>query len=144
MVYCKNCGAEVPTEDICPKCGTLVEGEVEVVQEVVEQIPVKDPGKVLGIVSLILGIVSIVGNCCTCIPVISWIVAFALPIFAIVGLILGIVGMKKSKKAGFKNTFAIIGLIISIVGIIIAIVSIVLSVFGLSMFAIAGASGAFE
>ena len=41
----------------------------------------------------------------------------------LVGLVLGIIGKIKSKKAGFKNTPALVGIIISIVAIVVTIVA---------------------
>ncbi|MBP2414541.1 hypothetical protein JOF48_003340 [Arthrobacter stackebrandtii] len=58
--------------------------------------PAVDPGKTLGIISIILPFVGL----------------------GLVGLILGIIGKVKSKKAGFKNTPALVGIIISVVAII--------------------------
>ena len=53
----------------------------------------EDPGKTLGVVSLVTAIFGL----------------------ALVGLITGIIGLKRSKKAGFKNPMALAGIIISIV-----------------------------
>ena len=68
--------------------------------------PAEDPGKTLGIIGLVLSFFT-----------------------AIIGLIISIVALRRSKKAGFKNTPALIGIIVGIlstvVAIIIAIVSIV-------------------
>ena len=68
-----------------------------------------DPGAGLGKTSKILGIIGIVTSCC----------GFG-SILAIVALILGIVGGKKSKGAGFENASAKTGLILGIVGIVIS------------------------
>jgi len=70
------------------------------------------PGKTLGIVGLILAFL-------------------ASPI----GLILSIVAMVQSRKAGAKNGFALAGIIIGIIGTIIIIVSII------AIVALAGAAG---
>ena len=67
-----------------------------------------DPGAGLGKTSKILGIIGIVTSCC----------GFG-SILAIVALILGIVGGKKSKGAGFENASAKTGLILGVVGIAI-------------------------
>jgi hypothetical protein len=58
-----------------------------------------DPGKGMGVASLIL--------------------AFFIPL---VGLILGIIAKGKSKKAGFKNSLALAGIIISIVGMVVQLI----------------------
>ena len=68
-----------------------------------------DPGAGLGKTSKILGIIGIVTSCC----------GFG-SVLAIVALILGIVGGKKSKGAGFENASAKTGLILGIVGIVIS------------------------
>ena len=65
----------------------------------------ENPGKTMGIVGLIL--------------------AFPLQL---VGLIVSIIALRKSKKAGFKNAPALWGIIVSIVLMIIAIILIVLAV----------------
>ncbi len=66
----------------------------------------EDPGKTLGIVGLVLSFFT-----------------------AIIGLIVSIVALRKSKKAGFKNTPALIGIIVgvlsTVVAVIIGIVSII-------------------
>lgn len=54
-----------------------------------------NPGKTMGIVSLILSIIGI----------------------HLIGIILGFVGLSQSKKAGQKNGFAIAGIIIGFIGI---------------------------
>ncbi|MCX6501361.1 MAG: hypothetical protein NT132_02975 [Microbacterium sp.] len=63
------------------------------------------PGKTLGIVGLVVAI-----------------------FFNVIGLIISAIALSQSKKAGYKNTPALVGLIIGIVltviGIIIAIVTI--------------------
>jgi hypothetical protein len=74
------------------------------------QPPVENPGKTMGIVGLVLG--------------------FLGPL-SLVGLILSIVGLRKSKKVGQSNGVAIAGIIVSslvLVGVIIASVAIGLGV----------------
>jgi hypothetical protein len=67
------------------------------------------PGKTLGVVGLVLAI-----------------------FFNLIGLIISAVAYNQSKKAGYKNTPALVGLIIGAVllalGIIFAIISIVIAV----------------
>lgn len=60
-----------------------------------------DPGRTLGIVGIVLGAL---GLCCG--------------ISAIAGLIVSIIGMQKSKNAGFKNNLALAGIIVSAVMIV--------------------------
>ena len=69
-----------------------------------------DPGAGLGKTSKILGIVGIITSCC----------GFG-SLLAIAALILGIIGGKKSKGAGFENASAKTGLILGIVGIAISV-----------------------
>lgn len=70
--------------------------------------PAGDPGKTLGIVGLIL--------------------AFLLPL---IGLIVSIIAKSKSKKAGFKNGFALGGIIVSIVFMVLTVLFFGLTIAGL-------------
>ena len=67
--------------------------------------PAEDPGKTLGIIGLVLSFFT-----------------------AIIGLIVSIVALRKSKKAGFKNTPALIGIIVGILSTIVAIIIAVVSI----------------
>jgi hypothetical protein len=64
-----------------------------------------DPGRTLGILSLIF--------------------AFILPI---IGIIVGIVGLRKSKAAGYKNNVALAGLIISFITTVLILVTMAIAV----------------
>jgi hypothetical protein len=68
------------------------------------QAGIENPGKTLGIVGLVLTIVGI----------------------GLVGLILAIIGLIKSKKAGFKNTPALVAIILNVVAVVIVIPLLVL------------------
>ncbi|WP_051388961.1 hypothetical protein [Arthrobacter sp. 35W] len=68
--------------------------------------PAQDPGKVMGIISIILPFVGL----------------------GLVGLILGLIGMSKSKKAGFKNTPALVGVILGALAIVITIVVAIIGI----------------
>jgi hypothetical protein len=63
-----------------------------------------NPGKTLGIVGLIMSFFFVLN---------------------IVGLILSIVGLNKSKKAGMKNGAAVAGIIVSIVTIVIGVIILI-------------------
>ncbi|WP_052663603.1 hypothetical protein [Psychromicrobium lacuslunae] len=63
------------------------------------------PGKTLGIVGLVCAI-----------------------LFSVVGLIISIIANNQSKKAGFKNTPAFVGIIIGIITTIGTIISIIASI----------------
>jgi uncharacterized iron-regulated membrane protein len=67
----------------------------------------EDPGKTLAIIGIIAPFIGL----------------------ALVGLILAIIANSKSKKAGFKNTLAKIGIIINIVFIFIAFIAVTISIF---------------
>ncbi|WP_104091592.1 DUF4190 domain-containing protein [Arthrobacter sp. GMC3] len=70
--------------------------------------PATDPGKTMAIIAVILPFVG----------------------FSLVGLILGIIAKVKSKKAGYKNTLALVAIIISAVAIVVSIIGgIILIVF---------------
>jgi hypothetical protein len=64
---------------------------------------VADPGKTMSIIAIILPFVGL----------------------GLVGLILGIIAKSKSKKAGYKNTLALVAIIISILAVIGTIVSVI-------------------
>lgn len=147
MIYCKNCNSEVPTGDVCPNCGTIV--DYQVLDSDGKEVKPKNPGNVLGIVSLILGCLSLVFplGCCMC-SCISSLFSLMIPVtgmfasivqivlvglslvFGVVGLILAIIGKKKSKAVGMKNTMATVGLITSIFGIAFAVIGIALIIIG--------------
>ena len=144
--FCTNCGANCKDVEILSDVTEVVEAapvveeapvveaapvveEAPVVEAapVVEEAPVtaapaEDPGKTLGLVAMILGIVAI-ALCviCSC---------FGLGIFAalpaIGGAVCGFLANKKSKEAGIKNKKASIGLILSIVAFVLAIIFYVL------------------
>lgn len=125
-MICPICSAEIAeNEKVCPICGAEISAEADV--EVAENaLPEKDPGKILNIVALALGIASLVlgailSCACACLGGI-------LPaILAVAGIVLGAIGMSKSKKAGFNGNFGKIGLILSIVAIVVIIVFIILN-----------------
>ncbi len=79
-------------------------------------ITVEDPGKTLGLVSMIAGIVALGGRV---IPVIS---GLSLPA-AIVAVICGIMGKKNSAKAGVENSNAKVGLVCGIAGLIMDVLT---------------------
>ena len=72
-----------------------------------QQPAAEDPGKTLGIVGLILSFFT-----------------------ALIGLIVSAVALNKSKKAGFKNTPALIGIIIGAIGTVFAVIAISLAIAG--------------
>ena len=85
-----------------------------------------DPGKNGGLISMILGIVGLaLGSICSCLlACLGGILPLAC---AITGLVLGIQAKKKSAEAGFKNTQAQIGMILSIVAIVVIFLFIIVN-----------------
>jgi hypothetical protein len=72
-----------------------------------------NPGKTMGIVSLVLSIIGI----------------------HLIGVILGFVGLSQSKKAGQKNGFALAGIIIGFIGLVLGVIAIIMfSLFGAAIF----------
>lgn len=80
-------------------------------------VPASDPGAGLGKVSKILGIVGLLLMCAS----------VGAPL-SITALILGCIGLKKSKEAGFENKSAKIGRALGIVGIIFIPIIILIGV----------------
>ena len=148
VMFCKNCGAQLSEgAAFCPNCGTAVVKEVAepvyqqpaepqqpvyrqpaepqqpvyqqpvyqqpVYQPVVNGAPRSNPGKGMGIAALIMGIVS----CCF-----FWIPYFNIIclMMSIAGMILSIVGLKKSKSAGASAGISVAGLVLSIVGLVLS------------------------
>jgi hypothetical protein len=145
-MICKNCGTLVEEGvTFCTNCGTAMDATTEEMlptEEVTTEAPVQDPGKVMGIVGMALGIASAVLALCTfcCNPCYS---LTALSIFlGAAGVVPSILGMNKSKAVGLKNTMALVGLITGIAGIAIAVVfltvAVLISIFsyGLNFFTV--------
>lgn len=144
IMICKNCGAtNADTDAFCVSCGAALEEAAaqvvteEVAAEVVSEETVengKNPGKTLGIVSLVLGIASLlIGSVCSCTCAC---LGGSLPLLmAIGGIVTGAIGLSKAKKAGEKNPLALVGMILSIVAIVIIIIFIIVNA------VIGGASG---
>lgn len=151
VMFCKNCGAQLSEgAAFCPNCGTAVVKEVAepvyqqpaepqqpvyrqpaepqqpvyqqpvyqqpVYQPVVNGAPRSNPGKGMGIAALIMGIVS----CCF-----FWIPYFNIIclMMSIAGMILSIIGLKKSKSAGASAGVSVAGLVLSIVGLVLSSIS---------------------
>ena len=78
--------------------------------------PPANPGKGLGVAALVLGIVGLVF--CFFLPYVG------LPC-ALVGIILGVIGMKKSKEAGAPAGMAVAGMVCGIIALGLNIVCII-------------------
>lgn len=124
-MFCPICGKDCKeNEAFCENCGNPLH-RVPPVQppqyqpEVVPTAPQfqgEVPGKTMGIVGMVLGIVSILFGCC--------IFYLAIPC-GIAGIILSAIAMKKAKEVRGKNNFALAGLICSIVGLVLALMGLV-------------------
>lgn len=119
-MFCTNCGTTLTEDGVCPVCNPVTE---EIVVDDVAA-PAVNPGKTLGLISMILGIASLVlGLPCSCVCAC---LGSLLPFCCSVGgIITGALGMKKSSYAGMKNTMALVGLILSIVAIVVCVVFII-------------------
>lgn len=125
VMICNRCGTEnLDTDNTCKTCGGLLCDEI--IMEVIDGKSAYE-GKTIGLVSMIFGITSLV---------LGTILSFVMPIFggafpggmAIVGVILGIIGRRKSKAAKAVNAMAIVGLGTSVATIVAVILTNVLIV----------------
>ena len=86
-----------------------------------------NPGKTLGIAGFVISLVMICFSWMLAAMFALWFGAagpFVIVLIAVLGLILSIVGLRKSKKAGFKNPLGLTGMIISIVVLAIWLITI--------------------
>lgn len=127
---CTICGAELAENaTFCEKCGAIIDNSANE-QEVVASESVvdaaQDPGKGLGIASLICGILSLVGFGC-------------LP--GVIGVILGFISKKKSAAVGLEAAKPTkIGIILSIIGIVLGILAAILAIIIIVIIMIAAAN----
>lgn len=105
-MFCPKCGTENSNDAlVCTNCGNQFEQRTVVA-------PTSNPGKGLGIASMVLGIVSLALFC---------VIYLSIPC-ALVGVVLGGVGLKKSKDAGMPAGMAVAGLVCSIICLAIVII----------------------
>jgi len=76
--------------------------------------------------SLVLGIVSVVMSLLCCVPFVQYCTCIAVPLMAIVGFILGIVGLSDPAGKG-KATW---GVVLNILAVVICIVLVILYALG--------------
>lgn len=130
---CPFCNAEISAEDkLCPACGAPVNEEVaeqpaveEVAEAPVTETPVQAPGKAGMIMGIVAAALVLVGCCCVYLGLITIPVA---AILSIIALIKNVGELKKAKQAGVKNTFALVGTILSAVALALSVVMIVIAV----------------
>ena len=106
MKFCQKCGKEISdTAVVCIHCGEAVKSALAVSGG---GQPPKNPGVGFSIASMVLGILSLV--------------PFSGVVTAIVGLVLGVVGKKKSNDAGMPSGMATAGIICSLVGLTLGVI----------------------
>ena len=138
-MFCTKCGSTLNENGYCPICDAPVSDPIDP-ELIFEQPPVgSNPGLGLGIAGMVLGILSVLSLicCCTCLTYSVFIVPVLAGLFGTIGLILSLMGKKKSQSAGFSNAFALVGLITSIVGLVIAVVFIAILVFIIAIYGVA-------
>lgn len=119
-MFCTKCGSSLSENGICPVCDVPVHNPINP-ELILEQPPAaSNPGKGLGIAGMILGIISLVFNTvCACLG--GSILGAPL---SVIGLILSIIGKKKSKAAGCSNGMATAGLVMNLISVIIVALAI--------------------
>jgi hypothetical protein len=127
------CGAQVPEGNaFCNECGTRVDGEPASAPDggyYTPYAPPAVPGQSVGLAttSLVLGIISVVMSLISCVPFVSYCTCIAVPIMALIGVILGFVGI--SNPAGKGQ--AVWGIVLNILAVVICIVLVILYALGL-------------
>ena len=117
VFFCTNCGNQLNNNQQQPQQVP----QQPVYQQPVYQQPVYQqpmapapvvPGKGMAIASMVLGIASLVFFC-------AWYIAIPC---AIVGVILGALGMKKAKMVGMKSGMAVAGIVCSCIALAVTII----------------------
>ena len=117
-MYCAKCGKEIPdSATVCPDCGTTVP-------------KVNEPGKTIGLISMILGFVAL-GTQLTGVGS-----TLSLPA-GIAAVICGFIAKSQAAKAGNRNTDATAGIICGFSQIAAALLTSIISLiftFGIIIF----------
>lgn len=120
-MYCPICGTRCEESlAFCPNCGHPLHRpspsepprQEPTLHHTASQPTGELPGKVMGILGMVLGILSILFGCC--LPVIPLLCAIA-------GLVLSCISRKKANEVLRKNNFALAGLICSIIGLVFSV-----------------------
>ncbi|MCL2634793.1 MAG: hypothetical protein FWD34_09810 [Oscillospiraceae bacterium] len=155
MNTCSSCGSQIELGVAqCPNCGIEIKEDVQpqFTQQPPPQTiiinntkPASPPGKGLAIAAMILGIVSllslpggIVGD--FIIPGSGFVFGFFGLVGAIVGLVLGVIGMKKMKDAGAPTGMALAGIIMCGILLALNLISVICTI--CVVLTICGACGA--
>ena len=141
-MICKVCNTDnAPGTMYCENCGATLEQETVVTESYNSDVPATDPGKTLNIISLISGIASVaLSFVCTCFSC-GGILPSALGVLAI---ILGAIGMGKSKNAGFNNKMGMIGLILGIATIVVVVIFIIVNAVAGGILGAAGSANTYN
>lgn len=109
-MLCNNCGHENADGVIfCVNCGNEMHPQAaEVVEPTCAEPVMPKPAKIMGLIAMICGIVSLV--MCLCYG--SGLV------FGIAGLVLGILAKKKAAEVNLKNSQAQLGFTLGLIGLI--------------------------
>ena len=143
-MICKACNAEnAPDSAFCAKCGASLTDPNPNPATAATSLPV-DPGKTMNLVSMILGIAALSLSAmapCSCgqIEVSDYVFVFGL---SIASIILGIMGINKSKAASFNGKQGKIGIILSVLASVILILTTVILV--IAMIVLMFCTGAFD
>ena len=143
-MICKACNAEnAPDSAFCAKCGASLTDPNPNPATAATSLSV-DPGKTMNLVSMILGIAALSLSTmapCSCgqIEASDYMLVFGL---SIASIILGIMGINKSKAACFNGKQGKIGIILSILASVILILITVILV--IAIIVLMFTSGAFE
>lgn len=125
-MFCPICGKDCAENTaFCDNCGNPLNRPAPVIPSqdphASAQAPTQPigelPGKTMGIIGMILGILSILGGCC---------LFFVSIPCSVAGIILSAISMKRAKEVSRRNNFALAGLICSIVGLVLAVLFTVL------------------
>ncbi|MBR5515813.1 MAG: zinc ribbon domain-containing protein [Clostridia bacterium] len=124
VAFCGNCGAiltennssDINDDATCANNATYYNIK-----------PEEDPGKSQGVISFVLGLVSIVlsgtcGVCAGCYGIVFLAVFF---VASIIGIVMGKKGLKLSKEQGFNNSLATLGIVLCIISIVLIIATTV-------------------
>lgn len=144
-LFCENCGTSL--EQAAPVAEVPANEPVAPVEAAVEVAPVADPGKTLNLIALILGIASLViGAICPCsCPYVGWLAYVLVPLMGAASIILGVIGMKKSKEAGLDGKQGKLGMILGIAGIAVLVVMGIISLLsGVAVGILGGVMGYME
>lgn len=128
-MFCKNCGREsTDNSRFCPYCGAELTPETNYNTYAYNAAPtpIADPGAGLGTAAMILGIVGLsLGAICSCL--FAFLGGFIPLACAIVAVVLGVVGKKKSAAVGIENKKAKVGITLGVIAIVVIVVFILLN-----------------